>query len=321
VSHILTGISNTSNSLWAISQLAVAKSSQDLTFLRGGSAELGVKPLKQVDPVSDVSYVIARCIYEGRWREELCILHTKDRHVAFYGPMSKKPNLAVSFEEITSARKCDEHNARCPLPGLFTLAIDTVWKSHYLTFLEETGREFFWKNLNDALFHTVYESSSGYTRKVAPEFESYRMSLETSLTGTVGKWRAVSTGKNSNHKRQRRVLNNRRMAFDIASINNKGGSQEKVASYVENLLKMALSFSPETLNSSESRFVEFLDEASRLRTLALQDIDFSSKEALCIFINLYHCLLQHSLLLAVDGLPNKVRTKTLSVLCTTSCYF
>jgi hypothetical protein len=307
------GIANIPSCLWAISQLTDTHSTQDLSFLRGGSAELGVKPLKQVDPVSDVSYVIARCIYEGRWREELCILHTKDRYVAFYAPMSKKPNLAVSFEEITSARKCEEHNTRCPLPGLYMLSIDTIWKCHYLTFIEETGREFFLKSLNDALFRTVYESIPQYSRKVAPEFESYRMSLETSLTGIVGKWRAVSTGKKSNHKRQRRVLNNRRMAFDLASIDNKGDSQGKVALYVENLLKMALSFAPETLNSSESRFVEFLDEASRLRTLPLQDIDFSSKEALCIFINLYHCLLQHSLLLAVDGLPNKVRAEKLSV--------
>jgi hypothetical protein len=200
-----------------------------------------------------------------------------------------------------------------PLPGLYLLAIETAWKCHYLTFLEVAGREYFLKNLNDALFHTVYEEADPrHSRKVAPEFESYRMSLETSLTGTVGKWRAVSTGKKSNHKKQRRVLNNRRMAFDLVSIMNKGDTQEKVASYVENLLKLALSFSPDTLNASESRFVQFLDEASRLRTLPLHEIDLSSKEALCIFVNLYHCLLQHSLLLAVDGLPNKVSAETLS---------
>jgi hypothetical protein len=313
VSQILLDISNTPSSQWVILQLAGTNSTQDLSFLRGSSAELGVKPLKQVDPVSDISCVIARCIYDGRWREELCVLYTKDRHLAFYAPLAKKPSLAVSFEEITSARVvCEEHRTT-PLPGLYTLAIDTAWKCHYLTFLEVTGREYFLKNLNDALFHAVNEETNPrHSRKVAPEFESYRMSLETSLTGTVGKWRAVSTGKKSNHKKQRWVLNNRRMAFDLVSIMNEGDTQEKVASYVENLLKLALSFSPDTLNASESRFVEFLDEASRLRTLPLDEIDLSSKEALCIFVNLYHCLLQHSLLLAVDGLPNKVSAERLS---------
>merc|ERR1712238_439493 len=34
-------------------------------------------------------------------------------------------------------------------------------------------------------------------------------------------------------------------------------------------------------------------------------VDTTSKEAFCIYVNLYHCLLQHSLLLAVDGLPTK----------------
>ena len=77
--------------------------------------------------------------------------------------------------------------------------------------------------------------------------------------------------------------------------------------YVETLLRMALSFAPDTLDALESRFIEFLDQTCRLRTLPLQDIDFSSKEAFCIFVNLYHLLLQHSLLLAVDGLPNMVR--------------
>jgi hypothetical protein len=256
-----------------------------------------------VNPLSDICCLIARCIYEGRWREELCVLYTKDRYLTFYAPLGKYPSLAISFDEITAARVCDEINEFYPLPGLHTLAIDTAWKCHYISFLEIAGRDNFLKCLNDALFFTaIVETKPG--RQVASEFDSYRMSLENSLTGTVGKWRTVSISKKSKHKKQRRVLNNRRMAFDVVAI---GDTLELIASYVENLLTMALSFSSDTLNSSETRFIEFLDEASRLPTLPLHEIDLSSKEAFCIFINLYHCLLQHSLLVAVDGLPNKVR--------------
>lgn len=306
MSHFLLNSCNTSS---ITSMLAATNSTEDFAFLRGGSAELGVKPLQPIDPTFDVDCLIARCIYDGHWREELCVLHTKEQYIALYAPLSKKPSVTVSFEEIMAARKCDESSA-CPLPGLHFLAIDTTWKCHYLAFLDADQRDNFMSRLSDALFHAGNGSVPSQFRKVLPEFESYRMSLETSLTGTAGKWRAVSTGKNSKHSKQRRVLNGRRMAFDLEPIiSNCADAQEEIALYVEKLLRMALSFCPDTLNALESRFIEFLDQASRLRTLPLQVIDFSSKEAFCIFVNLYHLLLQHSLLLAVDGLPNMVRAK------------
>lgn len=229
------------------------------------------------------------------------ILYTNDQHIAFYPPLGKKPCLAISFDEILSARSCEEEDTvSCPLPGLFFLAIDTAYKCHYLIFLEVQQRENFLQKLNDALFHMGNESHS---RKKTKEFESFRMSLETSLTGSVGKWRAVTTGsKGKDKKKQRRILNGRKMSFDTVPIYSKGGarenSQKKIALYVENLLRMALSFSPDTFErAADSQFIEFLDECSRLRTMSLHDIDFTSKEAFCIFVNLYHCLLQHSLLL------------------------
>jgi hypothetical protein len=43
-----------------------------------------------------------------------------------------------------------------------------------------------------------------------------------------------------------------------------------------------------------------------LQGLPLSAIDFRGNKAFCIFVNLFHCLLQHSLLLAVHGPPNRV---------------
>lgn len=202
VSKILSDISSAPGSQDAISLLATTNSIQDLAFLRGSSAELGVKALRPVDAKSD-EFVIARCIYEGRWREELCVLYAKDQHIMFFAPLAKRPSLAVSFDEIISARFCEE-TPLCPLPGLYTLAIDTAWKCHYLTFLEHAQRESFLRTLNDALIKVESGVDSKQARKVAPQFESYRLSFEASLTGTAGKWRSVSTGKKSKHKRQRR---------------------------------------------------------------------------------------------------------------------
>lgn len=290
----------------AIYSLAASNASHDLSFLRGSSAELGVKPLKPVDSKVDASYVVARCIYSGRWREESCFLYTKGGFLAFYAPNGKRPSLVVSFEEILAARTCDDALSQSPLPGLHVLSINTAWKCHYITFLDEAERESFLDRLNNALFHI----QNGKPCKLLAH-ESYMMSLEASLTGTVGKWCTVSTSKNKQKKR-RRILNSRRMAFDITPVTSPAkeaeptnNAQSQIAAFVENLLRMALSFSPECLNATDTRFTEFLDETSRLQTCPLHEIDLSSKGAMCIFVNLYHCLLQHSLLLAVDGLPNK----------------
>lgn len=308
VSQILSNIASSNQSQDAIPILASAHSNLDLAFLRGSSAELGVNPIKSVDPNVDVDCVIARCMYAGKWREEYCVLYTNDQHIAFYGPLAKKPSLAVSFDEILSASIIEE-NPSCPLPGYHLLSINTTWKCQYLAFLDVKSRDNFLGRLNNALFHTMGNSHHSSTQKVAQEFESYRMSLETSLTGAKGKWCAVSIHGKKAKKQQRRVLNSRRMPFDIISIleeENGKNTQEKVALYVEGLLRMALSFSPDTLDAADSRFIAFLDETSRLRTMPLQEVDLTSKEAFCIFVNLYHCLLQHALLLAVDGIPNKV---------------
>ena len=321
VSQILSDISNNTSQpvLDAISSLVENNSAQDLAFLRGGSAELGVIPLKPVDKKSDSDFIGARCIWDSRWREELCVLYTKANHLAFYAPLTKKPSLVVGFEEIISVRKCNPTIG--PLPGLLLLSIDTAWRCHYVAFLDEPQRDNFVKKMNDALFYA--ESQSNLTGKAsekragqAEEWESFKMSLETSLTGSVGKWASVSTGKKSKQKKPRRILNGRRMMFDLDPVtetpkvgSNRSNIQDQVATYAESLLRMSLSFSPGALNSKQSNFIEFLDEASRLRSLPMHEIDFSSKEAFCIFVNVYHCLLQHALLLAVDGLPDKVRRK------------
>ena len=294
----------------ALSAFVKVNSEQDLAFLRGCSAELGVIPLKTVDTESDYDCICARGIWEGRWREECCVIYGNDNHLALYAPLSRKPNLVVSFDEILSVRKCHPRPELDPLPGLPILSIDTAWRCHYLAFATESDRECFLGKINDVMYHASSNDVTKQTRKVAQEWESYKMSLETSLTGSGGKWTSVMIGKKSKQKRKRMIFNSRKMAFDLepvvdhGKIGNDGGSKtSKISVFIENLLRMALTLSPEAIESTEMRF---LDEVSRLRSLPLQAIEYESTEALCIFVNLYHCLLQHALLFAVDGLPDKV---------------
>jgi len=310
VSHLLSEISSLASlpserTIEAISDLVNTNSQSDLAFLRGGSAELGVVPLETIDADFDSEFLVARGIWEGRWREEVCALYSRGGHISFYAPLTKKPSLVVSFDEIISVRKCDADTEANPLPGLHILAIDTAWRCHYLAFLEATGLESFSSKLRNSLFH----KDDQVQQKKAREWETFQLSLESALTGTIGpKWASVSTGRKSHQKKQRRVLNGRRLSFDLKPVPDSTGGNitSSIALFVANLLEMALLFSPDTLDATEASFIEFLDEASRLRSLPLHEIDFTSREALCIFVNLYHCLLQHSLLIAVDGLPDKV---------------
>ena len=71
--------------------------------------------------------------------------------------------------------------------------------------------------------------------------------------------------------------------------------------FVEELTAAALSFSPESLENDPDTFIDFLDSISHLRLLPLEEIDSTGKEAFCLFVNIYHCLLQHAMLLSVNG--------------------
>ena len=96
-----------------------------------------------------------------------------------------------------------------------------------------------------------------------------------------------------------------------------GGLIEKEEEFVESLLLKACSFTVEMLENQPRDFIDFLDATSRLRSINLRDIDLSSDAAFCLVLNLYHCLLQHSLLLSIDGPPSK---KTVGTFKRASCY-
>jgi fermentation-respiration switch protein FrsA (DUF1100 family) len=98
------------------------------------------------------------------------------------------------------------------------------------------------------------------------------------------------------------------MAFDIApkEVEDDVEYLRQTCHFVEDLLSTSLSFSLKSLEKDPDAFVKFHDATSMLRTLSLERIHRSSSEAVCIFMNLYHCLLQHALLLTINGPLNKV---------------
>ena len=87
--------------------------------------------------------------------------------------------------------------------------------------------------------------------------------------------------------------------------------------FVENLLSTSLSFSLSALERDPERLVKFLDAVSHLRLIPIIEIDREGVDAFCLFVNLYHCLLQHALLLAVSG---PLHRRTVANFMRASCY-
>jgi len=125
-------------------------------------------------------------------------------------------------------------------------------------------------------------------------------------------WAEVHSGSKSI---ARSILNGRRMDFDLDQdfLKNAGG----LGKFVEDLLSTCLSFSLSSLERNPERLVKFLDAVSHLRLVPIAEIDRRGVDAFCLFVNLYHCLLQHSLLLAVNG---PLHRRTVGNFMRASCY-
>jgi hypothetical protein len=245
-------------------------------------------------------YIVARALWESHWREEACIIY--DSCIDFYQPLSSKTCFSIPFYDIQRVRRVDSGSTG-PLAGRPILAIETAWKCHYLVLCTHEVLTDFFNILNASIFshgEEVFQQDEWN----AHMWQGVQSSADNS--GDSAKWANIGS---SSKKKQRIILNSRRMPFDCESFNyegNKSASQREIGAFVQALLQRALCISLETLLNNPKNFIGFLDDVSRLRQLPWNEIDKSSSGAFCIVVNLYHCLLQHSLLLSKTGPPTKV---------------
>lgn len=219
--------------------------------------------------------------------------------------------MVQAYFDIQSVREVNSDMS--PLPGYPLLAIETHWKCCYLAFKNNTKRSEFLNTLNKAIFDCIDE------RNIQEELEArlwQSVQNTADLSGESEKWATVLSSKKY---RKRTILNSRRMPFDCDQFNmdsDEGVSISELSSFVENLLQKALEFSLDHMMQNPKDFVKFLDQTSRLRTFPLKSLDRNEKETFCIYVNLYHCLLQHSLLLK-NPQPSK---KKAALFMRTHCY-
>jgi Protein of unknown function, DUF547 len=290
---------------------------QDRCFLEGSAVNLGVTPNKG-DPTRGElieGCLVARCLWESHWREEWCGMY--ESCLSFYSPLSSTACIDIAYIDITDVRPLDAGESS-PLPGFPLLVLETAWLCHYVAFRDDESRDTFGEKLEYSIgrhVQMVEESASLEQSELrrARFWQGFQTLSETSLSSGTGKWAKISSNQK---KKERSVLNARRMPFDI-------GRTDVLAvmsdgqKFVEDLLATALSFSLESLESDPENFVEFLDLTSQLRFLPLDEIDLTSPASFCLFMNVYHCLLQHALLLSVNG---PLQKKSFSHFMKTSCY-
>merc|ERR1711862_302286 len=100
---------------------------------------------------------------------------------------------------------------------------------------------------------------------------------------------------------------------------NKGDVERKIGYFVENMLAKALSFSSQDVDDSNQSFIDFLDITCQLKMIPLHCIDLASAEAFCIFVNIFHCMLQHALLVTVP-LHGPLNKRSIGHFMRCSCY-
>ena len=289
---------------------------QDRWFLEGTSVELGVTPLSGENSRGRMIHgcVVARCLWESHWREEWSGVY--ESCLSFYTPLSKSPCLEIAYIDITSVRPLAT-GLMSPLPGLPLLVLETAWLCHYIAFRDEVSRDTFGEKVEAAIESHMKQIEA--TASVQQEdlrkarfWQGFQSLSESSLSSSTGKWAKISS---KDKLKSRAILNGRRMAFDSLDFGDVDISNK--FAFVEDLLSRALSFSLESLENKPESFIEFLDLTSQLKILALDEIDPSNKSSLCLFANVYHCLLQQSMLLSVNGPLHK---RSVNHFMRTACY-
>jgi hypothetical protein len=288
----------------------------DQWFLNGNDVDLGVVPIKGDGARGELleDSLVARCHWESHWREEWCGMY--ESCVSFYSPLAKSPCLEIAYMDITTVRPL-ESDVQSPLPGLPLLVLETAWLCHYIAFRDPEARDTFGEKLELVIENhvTLVKETASLEQSAlrkARFWQGFQTLSESSLSSGMGKWAKLSS---KDKTMERAVLNGRRMAFDCQTTVLQDVSKSGL--FVNDLLTRALSFSLESLEQDPDSFIEFLDLTSHLRFLPLDEIDLSSKFAYCLFVNIYHCLLQQALLLSVNGPLTK---KSITHFMRTSCY-
>lgn len=292
-----------------LNSLVNTKHELDKSFLQGGAVEVGITVGDSEGLLKGC--LVARGLWESHWREEWIGLY-KSRLV-FYAPLSTEPCLEIPFDDVRMLRLIDT-NKTTPLAGFPVMVVETLWVCHYFAFGNVEIRQKMFDLIEEA--YQSHASTESNKEQDGAEMDEARFwqgfEGAQNFAKNIGslKWAHVLS---SNAKQKSRViLNNRRLSFDYQN-----EKEEDFCSLIEKSLALSLSFTMDSMRRDPDRLALFLDQTSQLRNFPLESIDLSSPDAFCLFVNLYHCLLQHALLFSANG---PIHKKSFRHFMRTSCY-
>ena len=296
------------------------QSDLDRSFLQGGAAQLGVV-CNEKELLFDC--LTARCLWDSHWREEWLGIYQDS--VVFFAPLTKKSALQLAAMDIRKVRLLCGSTELSPLPGYPIAVIETAWQCYYSAFPNQEVRDMFIEKLNGIIMPTseMDDCSRALENALREKdlwkarfWQGFQDSAESTLSGGKRKWAKVPSGKKM---LDRSILNGRRFGFDVDAWLDDDLDDEmaRMSAFAAELLSTALSITTTTLENNPGAFVKFLDMTSQLRSLPLQRLDLARPEAFCMFVNIYHCLLQHSLVVTVSGPLYK---KSVGHFMRTTCY-
>jgi hypothetical protein len=290
-----------------LASLVSGKNELDKSFLKGGAVELGITIADSNGLLKGC--LVARCLWESHWREEWLGLYASK--LVFYAPLTTEHCLELPFEDVKSVRLL-ESTGTSPLAGYPLLVVETTWLCHYFAFSNTEKRQAVFETIQSArASHDNTHAGLIYNEEIIEQrfWRGLESARQAARDIGASKWANVS----SNAKQKSRViLNNRRMAFDFQQ-----DKQGDYCSLIDVALTTALSLTMDSMRREPEKVMLFLDLISRLRNLPLYSLDLASPDAFCLFVNLYHCLLQHALLFSVNGPLHK---KSFRHFMRTSCY-
>lgn len=211
---------------------------------------------------------------------------------------NQSPPTLLVHRDITSIRRLDNLGMSHPIPGLHILTIDTLGRVYYLAFSKHSVRESCWNAIQNAIFSIEDHTNLANDYNSIPTHDPQESFLLKS-----DRW-ARMQNKSGSKTHARLILNARRLSFDDADFmkcqNDKNEINNSICKFMESTLHQALALRPDSPLGST---ISFLDMTCNFSSIPVHKLG-NGDEALCFFINLYHCLLQHILLLL--GPPSKV---------------
>eukprot|EP00124_Ichthyophonus_hoferi_P004422 Ihof_evm1s484 gene=Ihof_evmTU1s484 len=207
---------------------------------------------------------VVRAAWETRWVENWAVLDSLD--ISIYGHYNLKAEVRIPLVSIMNVCNLTETHS---FPDLF-LEIHTLGRIYYLGFPNPTSREL-WRSKLLSVISLRSPNSDMPPEATGP--------LETYTLRSTRRWHS-----------ERIEMNARRLFFLPRPI----GVHREPNDLIEQLLHLVLQLNVE---SPSDKLIEYMDAASTLKLIepaALAGLGFAPK--LSFFLNLYHCLVAHNIL-------------------------